>query len=215
MNVWCGGCFKQSPTDPFPRQQGVDLEDKSEVLTDNWDKDRYRMGRGRDHLMGVPFECNLCHFRNMNRRDPVWRSAKDMDTIEAIRRVLLDVFWAREEGTVSGNLSRMRRDYLDVQARYSIGDQLLPHFPTHELRDRVGMSAAITMLTSSLRMGDYGPNIQWGTARKTRTWIKNVTNAGVGHVGTPVAGRGRKEARFESGSVTDGEWFYRFAMGMR
>ena len=149
MNVWCGGCFKQSPTDPFPRQEGVDPEDESEVLTDNRDRDRYKMGRDGDHLMGVPFECDLCHFRYMNCRDPVWRSAKDMDIIEAIRRVLLDVFWAREEGKVSGNLSRMRRDYLDVKARYCIGDQLLPYFATHDLRDQVGMSAAITMLTST------------------------------------------------------------------
>ena len=42
-----------------------------------------------------------------------------------------------------------------------------------------------------------------------------MTNAGVGYVGTPVAGKPRKEARFESGSVTDGEWFFRFALGMR
>ena len=167
--MWCGGCFEDSPTDPFPRQQGVDMEDKSEVLTDNRDKNCYTRGKDGDHPIGVPFECDLCHFRNMNCRDSVWRSAKDMDTIEAIRRVLLDVFWAREEGTVSGNLSRMRRDYLDVQARYSIGDQLLLYFPTHNLQERVGMSAAITMLISSLRMGDCGPNIQWVTARKTRT----------------------------------------------
>ena len=110
MNVWYRGCFKQSPTDPFPRQQGVDPEDESEVLTDNRDKDRYRMGRDRDHLMDVPLGYNFCHFRNMNHRDPGWRSAKDMDIIKAIRMMFLDVFWAREEGTVSGNLSRMRRD---------------------------------------------------------------------------------------------------------
>ena len=84
MNVWCGGCFEESPTDPFPRQRGVDVEDKSKVLTDNQDKDRYRMGTDRDHLMGVPFEWDLCHFRSMNRRDPVWRSAKDMDTMEHV-----------------------------------------------------------------------------------------------------------------------------------
>ena len=42
-----------------------------------------------------------------------------------------------------------------------------------------------------------------------------MTNAGVGYVGTPTAGRARKEARFESGSVTDGEWFHRFALSMR
>ena len=50
----------------------------------------------------------------MERRDPVWRIAKDIDTLEAIRRVILDVLGVREEGTMKGNLSRMGRDYLDV-----------------------------------------------------------------------------------------------------
>ena len=44
----------------------------------------------------------------------------------------------------------MWRDYLDVIGRYSVGDQLLPYFPTHTLEDRLGMSTAITMLTSLL-----------------------------------------------------------------
>ena len=52
----------------------------------------------------------------MNKRDPVWENPKDMATMEVIHRVLLDVFWAREAGTVSGNLSRVQRDYLDAIA---------------------------------------------------------------------------------------------------
>ena len=45
---------------------------------------RYKKGRNWDYLMlmGVPFECDLCHFWNTNRRDPVWKSLKDMDTLE-------------------------------------------------------------------------------------------------------------------------------------
>ena len=66
------------------------------------DKDRYRRGGNGDHLTGVPFECDLCHFRNMNKRDPVWERAKDVRTFTAIRRAQLDVFWARRPGTVGG-----------------------------------------------------------------------------------------------------------------
>ena len=100
----------------------------------------------------------------MERRDPVWNCAKDVDTLEAIGMVLLDVFWAREERTVMGNLIRMKRDYLDVKARYNIRDHLLPYFPTHDLRDQMGMSAAINRIASSLRQGTYCPKIQWTTA---------------------------------------------------
>ena len=42
----------------------------------------------------------------------MWESVKDMKTFEAIRRVQLDVFWAREKSTMSGNLRWMRRDYM-------------------------------------------------------------------------------------------------------
>ena len=55
----------------------------------------------------------------------------------------------------------------------------------------------------------------WATACKTRTWIKNATNAGVGCVGTPTSGRPKKGASFESGLVTYQEWFHHFALGMR
>ena len=108
-SVWCGECYRELPTDPFPRFQTAEPEDKSEVLTDATDLERYSCGRNMDHLMGVPFESNLCHFQNMNRRDPVWEKDKDTKTFEAIRMVQLYVFWAREKRGVSGNLSRMRR----------------------------------------------------------------------------------------------------------
>ena len=85
MSVWCGDCYRESPTDPFPRLQTVEAEDESEVLLEETDLERHRHGRNGDHLMGVPFECDLCHFRNMNKRDPVWESPKDMATMEVIR----------------------------------------------------------------------------------------------------------------------------------
>ena len=44
--------------------------------------------------MGVPFECDLCSFRNTVGRDPVEGSDRDNFTLTAIRRVLLDVMWA-------------------------------------------------------------------------------------------------------------------------
>ena len=32
MNVWCGDCYRESPTDPFPRMEEPEAEDESEVL---------------------------------------------------------------------------------------------------------------------------------------------------------------------------------------
>jgi hypothetical protein len=55
--------------------------------------------------MGVPFECDLCSFRNVVGRDPDESNQKDEFTLTAIRRVLLDVMWAREPDTVASNWS--------------------------------------------------------------------------------------------------------------
>ena len=53
--------------------------------------------------MGVPFECNLCSFRDVTGRDPVLGDQNDHFTLVAIHRVLLVVMWARELDTVAGN----------------------------------------------------------------------------------------------------------------
>ena len=55
--------------------------------------------------MLVPFQCDLCHFRNLVKRDPA-KSDEDLCLIIGIRRANVNVFWAREEGTVSAT----RRD---------------------------------------------------------------------------------------------------------
>jgi hypothetical protein len=52
---------------------------------------RYRCGRNGDHLMGVPFECDLCSFRNFCGRQPEFKNKRDQFTLTAIRRAQLDV----------------------------------------------------------------------------------------------------------------------------
>ncbi len=74
-------------------------------------QNRYRCTRNGDHLMGVPFECDLCSFRNTVGRDPVKGSDWDNFTLTAIRRVLLDIMWAQEPDTVASNWARSKRDY--------------------------------------------------------------------------------------------------------
>ncbi|KAL7523210.1 hypothetical protein ACHAXR_000074, partial [Thalassiosira sp. AJA248-18] len=167
--------------------------------------------------MGVPFECDLCHFRNITGRDPVWDDTKDVDTLVAIRRANLDALWAREPGTVGGNLSRARRDYLDATTLYSIKDPL-PYLPTHTVEDKLGMKPALITLATTLRAGVYTRNIQFATARKTCTWYGNVHNAGAGYDGRLIegtGGAGEEEAEFESSSPTRGEWFSRFTRGLK
>jgi hypothetical protein len=74
----------------------------------------HRRGRNGDHLMAVPFECDLCHYRNLRKRDPVLTDPRDVYLLTAIRRANLDAFWARAANTVKDNFSWYAQDYKDT-----------------------------------------------------------------------------------------------------
>ena len=76
----------------------LELDDTgSDLLEEEKDQERYRSTRNGDQLMKVPFEfdCDLCHFRNMNKQYPVFRCKRDEDMFVVVRRAQLDVFWAK------------------------------------------------------------------------------------------------------------------------
>jgi hypothetical protein len=151
-NAWCGECYKTGENDPFPiqetREEDMDLE------LDPMDETMYQKGRNGDHLMGVPFECDLCHFRNLTRRNPKWGDPNDEYMLTCIRRANLDVMWARASSTVRANLGRIRLDYDAARHVFSLYKPL-PSLGWDELEDRVGMGVAIMTLHSSLRPGRY------------------------------------------------------------
>ena len=176
---------------------------------------RYRFGRDGDHLMGVPFECDLCSFRNVSGRQPVFGDRRDQFTLTCIRRVQLDVMWAREPHTVSSNWSRTKADYQMVMNNLSVSPEtLLPHLGNAELRDRVGMGAALATLVTSLRAGRNSTNIQVDTMRKTRTWISNAHDAGQEYSCESVVGLDRAK-QYVTSCHTFGKWYGRFMRGAR
>ena len=113
---------------------------------------RYWCGRNGEHLMGVPFECNLCSFRNVCGRDPLLGNHRDQFMLTSIRRVQLVVMWARESHAT--NWARAKADYAMVMQKLSIlPERLLPQLGLAEVEDRVGMSEALATLATSLRTG--------------------------------------------------------------
>jgi hypothetical protein len=54
----------------------------------------FRVGRNGDSLM-TPFQCDMCHLRNMTGRDPSMVSADDRNTLRFVRRATLDALWLR------------------------------------------------------------------------------------------------------------------------
>jgi hypothetical protein len=170
-NFWCGACYREAASNPFPR-----LDKNKEANGSNLDLDtpetynRYQCGRNGDHLMGVPFECDLCSFRNVTGRDPVLGSHNDHFTLVAIQRVLLDAMWAREPDTVAGNWARSRKDFLMAVNHLSLRtESLLPVLGNPTVSDRLGMGVAILTVVTSLQAGINSSNIQYDTMRKTQT----------------------------------------------
>jgi hypothetical protein len=91
--------------DPFPVRETV--EEGLDLELDPMDEDLYRRGRDGDHLMGVPFECDLCHFCNLTRRNLIWGDPRDEYTITCIRRANLNAMWARAPRTVKANYNQI------------------------------------------------------------------------------------------------------------
>ena len=158
--------------------------------------------------MGIPFECDLCHFRNINGRDPLTDSKKDDYLLLLIRRASLDAFWSRETSTVSGNFRRLQRDYFDITSKVHIRD-LLPVLGSDKVEDRVGMKVVVTTLNTSTRAGKYQATIQWDTMRDTPTCFNNAYKAGEGY-GTGEIYSSNEKKVYESSNSTSGRWFPRF-----
>lgn len=186
--------------EPLPQ----DLEDQSKEFV------RARAG---DHLM-CPFQCDLCHFRNMTGCDPNESLASDFVTMRAIRRAVLDSFWARRSSTVAGNLLEARRHVrlcADMGAEKPYA-RSLPRGP-FPLQDEWGMLAACAMLNRSLDSGRNSVTVQYGTVRRQRAFLTNYAHTTPrGMAQATLAST--KERQFFSASPTYSLFFTRFDLGM-
>ena len=70
------------------------LDEAGAIIVEREDL-RFRKARAGDMLM-VPFQCELCHFRNVYKRDPWPTDTRDTEVLEFMRRAILDSLWARE-----------------------------------------------------------------------------------------------------------------------
>ena len=171
----------------------------------------YRTARNGDHFI-CPFQCDLCHFRNIKKRDPRAHSKFDYSLMVAIRRGSLDAFWGRRSGTVS-NTRRGVQTILDIsQGVYGINN-ILPDMGPYRLEDDWGMGIAVCMLHKSLNKGDYSAFVQFATVRKLRSVFSSVWNASV-H--TPLEGVMAKDTTkiYVTQCPTYSLWFERFTRGL-
>ena len=176
-------------------------------------QDRFMHARDGDHVMGVEFQCDVCNFRNMNQRDVVWQSQRDLKTLAYIRRASLDVFWSRESDTVEGNARRMRLDWASAQEELAFGG-IFPTMGNPRMEDKNGMGVGLVTLNASKRAGRYAPNLQFDTTRKTGTWFMHAYTAITSEEdGTLFAADDK--TMFASTSPTRSKWFQRFLLGVK
>ncbi len=191
-----------------------DEEDEAQdfVLEEEVDR-RFMCARDGDHVMSIPFECDLCQFRNVVKRDVDWQSKKDMYQLMCIRGASLDAMWSRERHTVEGNARRMRLDLKNALHELSIAE-LFPPMGNPEMEDRVGMGMAIITLHSSLRPGRHASHLQWDTMRRTPTWYAHAHEAIVGGDEATIFASDQKKM-YATQVLTRCRWFTAFLLGAK
>jgi hypothetical protein len=175
------------------------------------DEARFMKARSGDHLM-TPFQCDLCHFRNMMGRNPVLTLWSDREILEYVRRASLDAFWSREVSTVAKNLSAARKMERKVADRLGL-PSITPPMGPFPLKDEGGMATAIAVLDRSLEPGKHDVYVQWETFRKVRSAATNIIQAGSGGL-TNSVGAYERDRVWISSAATQSFWFSRFMSGV-
>jgi hypothetical protein len=99
--AWYGECYNVPSTIPFPMKMATYDEGFDQTL--GRDEKRFKVGHNGDNLM-CPFQCDVCHFRNIQKQDYCATNVKDKLLVRCIWRASLETFWARESSTVRANL---------------------------------------------------------------------------------------------------------------
>ncbi len=189
-------------------------DEGGEEIEDEEDKSRFMQGRNGDNLV-TPFQCDLCHFHNLMKRDPIPELAQDVRLMKLIRRANLDALWSQEPTTISATLLSARHG-ARIAKSLGFGDQLyrpmgpMGPFP---LEDSFGMGAALVMLQMSLQPGKYDKHVQFSTVRKFRSAYSNVYHASVDGMGASVLAKDTRKLLVTK-CPTYGEFFERFMRGL-
>lgn len=181
------------------------------MVMDTKDERRFVEARDGDFLL-TPFQCDLCHFRNLHDQDPIPGLPQDAWLLKLIRRANLDTLWSREPGTVSSTLMLCKQGGR-IAKSLGIRDKLFRPMGPHPLDDTFGMAAAIVMLQQSLNPGRNDRTAPFATVRKLRGAVSNAYHASaVGQQAMVMAKETRKMTVTKC--PTYGEFFKRFMRGM-
>ena len=194
----------------FPIKKTYD-EEGVEIQRDD-DNTRFKAARDGDHFL-IPFQCKLCHFRNLQGRDPIATSRVDGVVMDFMRRGNLDAFWSRETKTVRANLRGIIRSQKSKDKFGLREESMFPIMGPHPLKDEFGMGVALAVLDRSLDPGKYEQCVQWATFRKTRSSLTNMWQASAEGLSDRVAAY-EKNKTWISSCPTHQFFFTRFMEGV-
>ena len=206
--AWHGNCYKKRNTDVYPKAE-LDIGEDADV--DPREALMYTTARNGDHLI-TPFQCDVCHFRNLYLREPMIDSVTDVNALVAIRRANIDAFWSRSPGTINNTRNGSKR-ILEIGLNHFGLANILPDMGPHPLRDDWGMGLAIVMLQKSLDKGRYKATVQFETVRKLRAAFSNVWGSSEHCMTKGVMARDMMKT-FVTNCPSHCLWFERFIKGM-
>jgi hypothetical protein len=164
----------------------------------------------------VSFECDLCVFRKLKRRNPVLRNPVDRLTLITIRRVNLDALWARTTDTVVGNAGVLANG-LRGSAYFELTGPYLEPGPLPDY-DHCGYEVAMQMVNDSRKSGRTSDDHkQFDSIRKLRTAFSNQVRASAATNTEPLAleeNDGKKYTRIAMDPCAS-QWFARFSAGCK
>jgi hypothetical protein len=208
--VWCGTCYEKGESDKFQVNKLLD-EDGVEMYDCESDRDRYNKGVDGAHVI-IPFQCNICIFRTLWKRDPR-EEAGDNENLVVLRRMNLDAIWAREPSTIKANLRVLNR--LIVTCESSGFQPQLPALGPFPAQDDLGYTVAFSMLMHSLRPGKHSNMYtQFATIWKQRSAFSNLYMASKqGVESDSFLSLGSQPTGFMTKCSTNSHWFARWSSG--
>jgi hypothetical protein len=178
------------------------------------DAERFCVARPGDHFF-CQFQCELCHFRNMQGRSPMYGKGvlDDCELMRCLRRVSLDAFWGRVPTTISQNVGKINRT-LQITHELGLKTPPVPKLGPWKLEDKFGAAAAAIMLKHSLDPGVTESTVQFETVRNMKSAFVNMYHMSVENESTSIIrGKDGKKQLVLGAPIYHG-WYDRAQVGM-
>ena len=185
-------------------------EDGSPIYDCESDEFRYKRGIDGAQFM-IPFQCDLCIFRLLFKRNPT-KTTHDQDNLIIIRRMNLDAIWSREPTTISAKRSLAK--LITTCEVAGIAPNLPPLGPM-PFEDKFGYCVAFSMLVHSRQPGRHSKSYtQFATIRKQRSAFSNLFMSSTEiHGAATMINAGSMSNGILTSCPTNSQWFLRWTLG--